>query len=91
MNIPTKTTNAYFIQCAISFAVAMCAVLFGVLYLPVDGWIRAFLGLGALYLVTSSFGLAKCVRDQQENNAIYSRVDQARVDKLLSEHDLLAS
>ena len=39
-------------------------------------------------LVTSSFTLAKCIRDQQEATAVTSRVDQARLDKLLAEHDL---
>ncbi|RYE77959.1 MAG: hypothetical protein EOO74_06065, partial [Myxococcales bacterium] len=80
-----------FIQAGISFAVALLAVIVGILYLPVDPWIRAFLALGSLFLVTSSFTLAKCVRDNQENNAVYARLDQARVDKLLSEHDPFAA
>jgi hypothetical protein len=53
----------------------------------VDSWIRAFLGLGTMFLTTSSFTLAKCVRDNQENQAVYARLDQARVDKILAEHD----
>ena len=39
--------------------------------------------------MTSSFTLAKCVRDRQEEAAIVSRVDEARLDKLLAEQDLL--
>ena len=50
---------------------------------------RAFLALGLLYVVTSSFTLGKCIRDRQEETAIVSRVDQARLDKLLAEQDLL--
>ncbi|MGE5290113.1 MAG: hypothetical protein ACM3ML_23595 [Micromonosporaceae bacterium] len=38
--------------------------------------------------MTSSFTLAKCVRDRQEATSVTSRVDQARLDKLLAEHDL---
>ena len=34
--------------------------------LPVDVWVRGFLGIGSLYVVTSTFTLAKCVRDRQE-------------------------
>jgi hypothetical protein len=49
--------------------------------------VRAFLGLGVLYVVTSAFTLAKCVRDRQEAGQVTSRVDQARLDKLLAEHD----
>jgi hypothetical protein len=39
--------------------------------------------------VTSAFTLAKCVRDRQEETEVVSRVDQARLDKLLAEQDVL--
>jgi hypothetical protein len=89
MSTPTqsKNTNAFFAQAAISFGVALVAMVFAILYLPVDPWIRAFLGLGIMYVTTSAFTLAKCVRDAQENLTVISRIDQARVDKILAEHD----
>ncbi|MFS3129124.1 YiaA/YiaB family inner membrane protein [Nocardioides sp. Bht2] len=85
--IPTKNTNAFFLQAAIAFGIALLTMVLAVCYLPVDPWIRAFLALGTLFLTTSSFTLAKCVRDAQENQAVYARIDQARVDRILSEHD----
>ena len=89
MNTPatSKTTSAFYIQAGLSFAVAVGAVILGVVYLPVDPWMRAFLALGSLFLVTSSFTLAKCVRDAQESSQIVTRLDQARVDKILADHD----
>ncbi|MER7547201.1 YiaA/YiaB family inner membrane protein [Actinomadura sp.] len=84
--VPAGTT-AFFVQAAISFAVSSTAVAVGVAYLPVSAWVRAFLALGLLYVITSTFTLAKCVRDRQENQTIANRVDQARLDKLLAEHD----
>jgi len=83
----SKNTNAFFAQAGISFAIALFAVMVGILYLPVDPWIRAFLALGSLFLVTSSFTLAKCVRDAQEGALLASRLDQARVERILAEHD----
>ncbi len=83
----TRNTVAFFAQAGISFAIALLAMLFAILYLPVDPWIRAFLGLGTLYLTTSAFTLAKCVRDAQESQSVVTRLDQARVDKILAEHD----
>ena len=83
----SKNTNAFFAQAAISFGVALLTMVFAVLYLPADPWVRAFLGLGVMYLTTSSFTLAKCVRDAQENQTVHARLDQARVDKILAEHD----
>lgn len=88
---PSKNTNAFFVQGAISFGVALLTMVVAILYLPVDPWIRAFLGLGTMYLTTSAFTLAKCVRDAQENLHVVSRLDQARVDKILAEHDRFRS
>ncbi len=84
---PSKNTPAFFAQAGLSFAIALGAMLFGILYLPVDPWTRAFLGLGTLFLTTSSFTLAKCIRDAQDDASVVTRLDQARVDKLLAEHD----
>jgi hypothetical protein len=84
-----RTTTAFFVQSAISFGLALGATIVGVAYLHESGWVRGFLALGLLYVVTSTFTLAKCVRDRHEEEAIVSRVDQARLDKLLAEQDLL--
>jgi hypothetical protein len=83
------TTTAFYVQAAASFGVSLTAVGFGIAYLPVSSWVRAFLAVGVLYTVTSAFTLAKCVRDRQEETDVVSRVDQARLDKLLAEQDLL--
>ncbi|MEU8266641.1 YiaA/YiaB family inner membrane protein [Sphaerisporangium sp. NPDC049002] len=80
-------SGAYYAQCVISFGIALAGTAIGIAYLPVDAWIRAFLSVAVLYTVTSAFVLAKCVRDRQEVGNITSRVDQARLDKLLAEHD----
>jgi hypothetical protein len=84
-----RTTPAFYAQAVISFAVSLAVTVVGIAYLHDSRWVRAFLALGLLYVVTSSFTLAKCVRDRQEESAIVSRVDQARLDKLLTEQDLL--
>jgi hypothetical protein len=84
-----RTTTAFYVQSAISFAVALTVTIVGIGYLADSRWVRAFLALGLLYVVTSAFTLAKCVRDRQEEAAVVSRVDQARLDKLLTEQDLL--
>jgi hypothetical protein len=82
-----RVTAAFYAQAAASFGIALVSVSAGIFYLPVGGWIRAFLAVGLLYVVTSAFTLAKCVRDAQETGTVVRRVDQARIDKLISEHD----
>lgn len=83
----SKTTAAFQAQAAISFGVSLVFTGVGIAYLPVDSWMRAFLGLGLLYVTTSAFTLAKVVRDSQETSSVLSRVDAARLEKLLAEHD----
>jgi hypothetical protein len=84
-----RTTSAFYAQSVISFAVSLVVTIIGIGYLHDSRWVRGFLALGLLYVVTSSFTLAKVIRDRQEETAIVSRVDQARLDKLLTEQDLL--
>jgi hypothetical protein len=38
-------------------------------------------------MATSAFTLAKCVRDQHEANTVVHRIDEARLEKFLAEHD----
>jgi hypothetical protein len=84
-----RTTAAFHTQAVISFGVSLAATLVGIAYLHDSRWVRAFLALGLLYIVTSAFTLAKVIRDRQEEGTIVGRVDQARLDKLLAEQDLL--
>jgi hypothetical protein len=91
MSTPLRphTTTAFYVQAAISFGVSLAVTVIGICYLAESRWIRAFLALGVLYVVTSSFTLAKCIRDRHEEVSIVSRVDQAKLDKFLAEQDVL--
>ena len=83
MTQPTtpKNTNAFFLQSGLAFAIALLAMLFAIYYMPADPWIRAFLSLGTIFLVTSSFSLAKCIRDAQEENQVLARLDRMRLEQ----------
>lgn len=85
--VKQQSTTAYYGQAVASFAVALGATAIGIYSLDVSGWIRAFLAISVLYLTTSAFTLAKVVRDKQEAGQLVSRVDQARLEKILAEHD----
>lgn len=85
--VKQQSTAAFYGQAVASFSVAMAATAVGIFRLDADAWVRGFLAIAVLYLVTSAFTLAKVIRDRQEAGQIVSRVDQARLDKLLAEHD----
>jgi hypothetical protein len=84
---PAKSTPAFFLQAAIAFGVSLLGSLGGILFLPLDLWQRLFLAMTVLFLVTSSFTLAKVIRDQEEAATIRVRLDEARMEKLMAEHN----
>lgn len=87
LNAPSKNTAAFFLQAAIAFGVSLLGVLGGIVFLPLDMWQRMFLAMTVLFLVTSAFTLAKVIRDQEEATTIRVRLDEARIEKLLAEHN----
>jgi hypothetical protein len=87
LNSPSKNTAAFFLQAGIAFGVSLLGALGGILFLPLDLWQRLFLAVTVLFLVTSSFTLAKVVRDQEEAATIRVRLDEVRMEKLLAEHN----
>ncbi|TDW23612.1 YiaA/YiaB family inner membrane protein [Kribbella kalugense] len=85
--IQPQQTAAFYAQALASFGISVSAMVIALAYLPAQPWVRAFLALGLLYVVTSTVVLCKVVRDRQEISVVSSRVDQARLDKLLTDHD----
>lgn len=61
-----QNTAAFYGQAVASFSIAMGATAIGIFKLDADVWVRSFLGIAVLYLVTSAFTLAKVIRDRQE-------------------------
>ncbi|KPI13762.1 YiaAB two helix domain-containing protein [Actinobacteria bacterium OK006] len=68
-----QNTAAFYGQAVASFSVAMVATAVGIYKLHADAWVRAFLAIAVLYLVTSSFTLAKVIRDRQDTGAERAR------------------
>ena len=85
--VKQQSTAAFYGQAVASFSIALAATAVGILQLGANAWVRGFLGIAVLYLVTSAFTLAKVIRDRQEAGQLVSRVDQARLEKLLADHD----
>ena len=88
--IPTAHSSAWVVQTWASWVLAVGVTAMGIWFLPVDGWMKAFLGMGVLFTVGSTFSLAKTVRDVHEQQRIVSRIDEARMTKLLAEVDPLS-
>jgi hypothetical protein len=85
--LPHTHTSAWIFQTWASFIVATSATTIGILYLPVDHWIKGYLGMGMLFSIGSTISLSKTVRDVHESQRWLSRVDEAKLEKLLADHD----
>ena len=71
----------------ISFAFAALAMGIGIYHLPVDPWVRGYVAMGALFLVGSSFTLAKTIRDDHEAQKWLNKVRDARTEEMLGSLD----
>lgn len=80
---------AWAVQSWVSFVLSLGVTAIGIWALPVDLWVKGFMAMGLVFTVGSSITLAKTVRDQHESERLSKRIDDARVSKLIAEHDPL--
>ncbi|MBW4443421.1 MAG: hypothetical protein KME10_19750 [Plectolyngbya sp. WJT66-NPBG17] len=80
-------SSAWVFQAWASFAISVTATTIGICYLPVDGWVKGYVGMGTIFTVASTFSVAKTTRDIHESKRIISRVDEAKLERMLAEHD----
>lgn len=85
INAPEHST-AWVVQAWASFIISVSATTLGVIYLPLDGWVKGYLGMGLAFTVGSTLSVAKTARDSHEAKKLLSRVDEAQVEKLLATH-----
>ena len=82
-------SGAWVAQVWISFLASSLATALGIWCLPVDLWVKGFMAMGLLFTIGSTLSLAKTVRDGFEAESLRKRIDDARVSKLIAEHDPL--
>ena len=55
----------------------------GILFAPVDIWIKAYFAMGAALLVQSCITMTKTLRDVHEGGKLVNRIEDARAERLL--------
>ena len=81
-------TTAWNVQVWVSWLVAMFLMFVGTVVIPVDIWIKGYLVMGQMFVVGSTFTLAKTTRDNHEAAKLRNRITKAKTDKLLKEFEL---
>ena len=77
-------TAAWNVQVWLSFLIALFFTTGGIVFLPVDVWIKGYLLMGTMFTVGSTFSLSKTVRDNHEAEKLRNRVSQAKAEQLLN-------
>ncbi|VEP18923.1 YiaAB two helix domain protein [Hyella patelloides LEGE 07179] len=80
-------SSAWIAQTWISFIIALGSTSIGIIYLPVDSWTKSFMGMGLIFTVGSTINLTKTQRDVHEGKKLTYKIEEARVEKILTEHD----
>ena len=66
-----------------SFFAAVAMVALGILFAPIDIWIKAYFAMGAALLVQSCITMTKTLRDVHESSKLVNRIEDARAERLL--------
>lgn len=86
---PEPHSGAWIVQVWLSFIISLGAMMFGIYFMPVEVWVKGYLFMGTFFTVGSTFTLAKTVRDNHEATKVSSVLNDARLEKILAEHDPL--
>jgi len=66
-----------------SFFASVAMVALGILFAPIDIWIKAYFAMGAALLIQSCITMTKTLRDVHEASRLVNRIEDARAERLL--------
>ncbi|TFZ57942.1 hypothetical protein E4V01_13240 [Methylorubrum sp. Q1] len=66
-----------------SFVASAALVGFGILFMPLDFWMKGYLAMGTVMLVQSCITATKTLRDVHEGRRMVNRLEDAGTERLL--------
>lgn len=76
----------FFVQA--SFVISLALMTVGIWELPVNIWMRGFLGMGLFFTVSSTIVLTKTMRDDHEAQKLIKRLTNAKTEKMLQDYEI---
>jgi hypothetical protein len=68
-----------------SFIGAIGMIAIGIIFAPIDVWLKAYFAMGAAMLVQACITVTKTVRDVHESASFLNRIEDAKTERLLME------
>ncbi|GJD31279.1 hypothetical protein PMNALOAF_2533 [Methylobacterium adhaesivum] len=82
-NETTQHSGAWVAFTYASFLGAALMVALGILFMPVDIWMKGYFAMGVIMLVQSCITATKTVRDVHEGRRMVNRIEDAKTERLL--------
>jgi hypothetical protein len=79
----TQHSSAWVSFSYASFAGALAMVAGGIVFLPVDMWVKAYFAMGVVLLVQTCITVTKTIRDVHESGRLVNRIEDAKAERLL--------
>jgi hypothetical protein len=86
-NVANPHSTGWLVQVWASLVISIASTLIGIFFAPVNAWVRGYLSMGLLFSVGSAISVSKTTRDIHEAQQFTSRIDAAKLERLLAGHD----
>jgi len=68
-----------------SFIASVAMVAGGILFAPMEIWVKAYFAMGAALLIQSCITVTKTLRDVHEGGKLVNRLEDAKAERMLME------
>lgn len=82
---PSKVSAAWSLFTYVNFVVGAAMMAGGIYFLEASFAAKGFYSMAALMLVSSTVAITKTLRDTEESQRLYNKLEEARTERLLME------
>ncbi len=82
-NDTTQHSGAWVTFTYASFIGSLAMVGLGILFMPIDFWMKGYFGMGVVMLIQSCITATKTMRDVHEGRRMVNRIEDAKTERLL--------
>ncbi|HEY8139432.1 MAG TPA: YiaA/YiaB family inner membrane protein [Methylocystis sp.] len=82
-NQPLQHSAAWVAFTYATFLLSLAMIGVGVLFMPIDVWMKGFLCMAVILLVQSCITMTKTIRDNEEAGKLVNRIEDAKTERLL--------